>query len=149
MTDFERMRTLIRQEQRYKWALEQQMAKATKSTASISHTGGGGSRNGSKVEDGAILLAGLKDEYAEIKAELDEARDELLKAMARIRSPKRRLEKTCLRMRYIQGMSVRTIAYSLSYTEDYLHRKMRAAEALIINIQKASEGSQKKTDQVG
>lgn len=149
MTDFERMRLLIRQEQRYRWAIEKEMAKAAKSTTTISQTGGGGTRNGSRVEDGAIMLAALKDEYAEIKAELETARDELRESIKKIRSVKERLEKTCLRMRYIQGMSIRKIAVSLNYTEDYLHRKLRAAEALIINIQKAQEEQKKKSDQVG
>ena len=149
MTDFERMRTLIRQEQRYRWAVEKQMAKATKSTTSFTLAGGGGTRTGSRVEEGAVMLAALQDEYAEIRAELDAAREELKKAVAKIRSPRKRLEKTCLRMRYIQGMSIRQIAVSLSYTEDYLHRKMRAAEALILNVQRAQEEQKKRTDQVG
>jgi len=140
MTDFERMRVLIRQEERYRWAVEKQMAKSSRMTSTLSATGRtGGNKNGSIVEDGAVMLATLKEEYQEIVDELEAARKELRESIVRIRSAKARLEKTCLRMRYLQGMSVRQIAVSLNYTEDYLHRKMRDAEALIINIQKAQE----------
>lgn len=140
MTDFERMRVLIRQEERYHWAIEKQMAKTNRITSSISPTGRtGGTRIGSRVEEGAVVLASLKDEYKEIQDELNEARKELRESIARIRNAKLRLEKTCLRMRYLQGMSVRRIAVSLNYTEDYLHRKMRDGEALILRIQKTQE----------
>ena len=150
MTDFERMRVLIRQEERYRWAVEKQIAKANRMTTGISQTGrSGGTRIGSRVEDGAIMLAALQDEYKEISDELTAARAELKESIARIRNAKARLEKTCLRMRYLQGMSVRQIAVSLNYTEDYLHRKMRGAEALILRIQKAQEDKNKKTGQVG
>ena len=150
MTDFERMRMLIRQEERYHWAVEKQMAKATKSTTAITPAGGcGGRRTGSRPEDGAVMLATLQEEYKEILDELEEARKELRDSIARIRNAKSRLEKTCLRMRYLQGMSVRQIAVSLNYTEDYLHRKMRDAEALILRIQKGLEGKNNKTGQVG
>jgi DNA-directed RNA polymerase specialized sigma24 family protein len=150
MTDFERMRVLIRQEERYHWAVEKQMAKATKSTTSITPAGGcGGTRTGSRPEDGAVMLATLQEEYKEILDELEEARKELRDSIARIRNAKSRLEKTCLRMRYLQGMSVRQIAVSLNYTEDYLHRKMRDAEALILRIQRERESKNNKTGQVG
>lgn len=150
MTDFERMRVLIRQEERYHWAVEKQMSKATKSTTSITPAGGcGGTRTGSRPEDGAVMLATLQEEYKEILDELEEARKELRDSIARIRNAKSRLEKTCLRMRYLQGMSVRQIAVSLNYTEDYLHRKMRDAEALILRIQRERENKNNKTGQVG
>ena len=150
MTDFERMRVLIRQEERYRWAVEKQMAKASKMTTSFSQAGrSGSSKNGSRTEEGAIMLAALQDEYKEIMEELTAARAELQESIGKIRNAKARLEKTCLRMRYIQGMSIRRIALSLNYTEDYLHRKMRGAEALIINIQKEQEKKNNKTVQVG
>lgn len=150
MTDFERMRTLIRQEERYRWAVEKQTAKAAKMTSAITQTGRtGGTRPGSRVEEGAIMLAALQDEYKEIIEELEAARRELKESISRIRNTKARLEKTCLRMRYMQGMSVRQIAISLNYSEDYLHRKMRGAETLILRIQKAQNEKNNKTGQVG
>lgn len=150
MTDFERMRVLIRQEERYRWAVEKTLAKASKMTSDISPIGkAGGTKTGSRVEEGAVMLTELKEEYQEIVDELDKARNELRESIARIRNAKLRLEKTCLRMRYMQGMSVRTIALTLNYSEDYLHRKMRDAEALITRVQKAQEDKNNKTAQVG
>ena len=140
MTDFERMRVLIRQEERYHWAVEKQMAKASKSTTTISPAGGcGGRRAGSRPEDGAVMLTMLEEEYREILEQLDEARKELRGSITKIRNTKLRLEKSCLKMRYLEGMSVRQIAAALNYTEDYLQRKMRDAEALILRIQKGQE----------
>ena len=150
MTDFDRMRVLIKQEERYRWAVEKQISKANRMTSNMSQTGrSGGSRPGSRLEDAAIVLAALQDEYKEIIDELKTYRDELTESITRIRNAKSRLEKTLLRMRYLQGMSIRNIAVSLNYTEDYLHRKMRDAEALILRIQKAQEDKNNKTAQVG
>lgn len=148
MTDFDRMRVLIKQEERYRWAVEKQIAKANRMTSNISPAGRtGGSRTGSRVEDSAIVLATLREEYKEIADELEAARSELKESITRIRNPKSRLEKTCLRMRYLQGMSIRNIALSMNYTEEYMHRKIRQAEALTLRIQKAQE--EKKQDSSG
>lgn len=140
MTDFVKMRELIRQEERYRWAVEKQMAKATKITSSLSKSGRSGSgRTGSQVEDGAVELAPLKEEYAEIKEELDAMKAELRISISKLRAPRYRLDKTCLRMRYIQGISVRKIAVMLNYHEQYLFRKMREAEDLITMMQQRAE----------
>lgn len=150
MTDFKRMKVLIKHEERYRWAVEKQIAKTNRMTSQISQTGrSGGSRTGSRVEDGAIVLAALQDEYKEIKDELNACRTELSESIVRIRKPELRLEKTLLKMRYLQGMSIRNIAASLNYSEDYLHRKMREAEAMIMRIQKTKEDKNNKTAQVG
>ena len=138
MTDFKKIRMLIAQEERYRWAVQKQMSRATKSTASFSASGGcGGRQTTSRVEDGAIIIEELKGQLDEIMEELTAARDELKDTMTRIRGQQYRLEKTCLKMRYMQGISVRKIAVALNYSEDYIHRKVRAAEALIINKQKS------------
>ena len=140
MTDFVKMRELIRQEERYRWAVEKQMAKATKITSTLSKSGRSGSgQTGSQVEDGAVELAPLKEEYTEIKEELDAMRAELRVSISKLRAPRYRLDKTCLRMRYLQGISVRKIAASLNYHEQYLFRKMREAEDLITTMQKRAE----------
>ena len=137
MTDFERMRVLIRQEEHYRWAMEKQMAKAAKSTTSISPTGGmrGSTRTASRVEDGAIMLAALQDEYTEIREELEEERKELRETIGKIRNVKARLEKSCLRARYLQGMSVRKIALALNYSEQHIHKTLQNAEKRVITIQ--------------
>lgn len=138
MTDFGRMRLLIRQEARYRWAIEKQTAKATKITASLSQSGGtgGGFKTGSKVEDGAIMLTELKNQYSEIVEELTLARNELRESISKMRSQQMRLGKTCLRMRYLQGISARQIADALNYSEEYIFRTLRVSEAFVINVQK-------------
>ena len=126
MTDFVKMRELIRQEERYRWAVEQQMARATKMTSEMSKAGKARTNKvGSQVEEGAVELASLKSEYQEIKDELDAMKAELRISISKLRAPRYRLDKTCLRMRYLQGISVRKIAVSLNYHEQYLFRKMR------------------------
>lgn len=144
MTDFERMRVLIRQEERYRWAVEKQTARAGRITASISQTGRSGqSKTDSRVEEGAIMLAALKDEYKEILDELTEARAELRGTISRIKQARARLGKSCLRMRYLQGMSVRQIATSLNYSEQHIHMTLHAAEETVTRIQKAQEQKSK------
>lgn len=147
MTDFVKMRELIRQEERYRWAVEKQMAKATKITSSLSKSGRTGSAKvGSQVEEGAVELAELKLQYSEIKEELDAMREELKASITKLRAPRYRLDKTCLRMRYIQGIKVRKIAEALSYSEDYIFQKMKQAETMILIIQRGQE--LRKTSQV-
>ncbi len=149
MTDFGRMRVLIRQEERYRWAVEKQMAKATKVTSSLSPAGGtgGGFKTGSKVEDGAVMLTELKSQYSEIMDELTAARNELRETISKMRSQQMRLGKTCLRMRYLQGISARQIAAALNYSEEYIFRTLRVSEAFIINAQKSRENDKNITGQ--
>lgn len=150
MTDFVRMRELIRLEERYRWALERQMAKATKITTSISQAGKtGGGKTGSQVEENAVILAEIRSQHEEIEKELDEMRDELRGTLKRLRSEKVKLEKNILKLRYMKGISVRKIANTLNYSEDYMFQKMKQAEALIINMQRTQEHRKKKTVHLG
>lgn len=136
MTDFAQMRVLIRKEERLRWSIEKQMAKATKITTSFSQTGGGGgTKTGSQVEDGAIILAALKDEHRETFEELQQARAELRAGMAMVRNKHLSLGKSFVRMRYLQGISVRKIALVMNYSEQYVFRIIRHTEALINKAQ--------------
>lgn len=140
MTDFLKMRELIKQEERYRWAVEKQMARATGSAIRMSKAGKSRTNKvESQVEEGAVELASLKSEYQEIKDELDAMRDELQPYIRKLRGPKHRLDKTCLRMRYMQGISVRKIAFSLSYSEDYIFQKMKQAEGIVCAMQRGKE----------
>ena len=140
MTDFLKMRELIKQEERYRWAVEKQMARATGAAIKMSKAGKSRTNKvGSQVEEGAVELVPLKEEYAEIKEELDAMRDELQQSIRKLRGPKHRLDKTCLRMRYMQGISVRKIAFSLNYSEDYIFQKMKQAERIICDMQREKE----------
>lgn len=146
MIDFAKMRALIREEERLRWAIEKQMARATKSTAALSRTGGGGGPGtGDKVGDGAILLAALKDEHREKSEELEQMRKELKAGMNQLRITKGAVGKTFIRMRYMNGISVRRIASVMNYSEDYIHKSIRATETLIINAQRVQPGEKKRT----
>ena len=80
VVDFRRMRELIKAEERLYWALQREQAKATKITTSLSKSGGGGrGRTSSRVEDGAIALAIIREEYESLEAELKAQRKELRK----------------------------------------------------------------------
>ena len=145
MTDFVKMRELIRQEEHYRWAVERQMAKATRTTAPLSKAGVSGSgKTGSQVEEGAVMLAEIRGQYDEILSELESMRSELKTSIGKLRSQRQRLDKTCLRMRYIQGIKVRKIAEALCYSEDYIFQRLKKAEILIHGIQREAEAGEKK-----
>ena len=136
MIKFWRMRKLIRDEEHMRWAIERQESKATKITASMSQTGGGRTNQiTSKPEEGAIALAVLKDEYQRIWNELEEQRKELRQVMAKIRDEEYRLGKLCLRMRYLEGVSVRVIASTQNYSEPYIFNVLKKTERRVIEIQ--------------
>lgn len=146
MTDFYRLRELIREEERLAWAVERQEARATKITASISASGGGGGgKTGSQVEDGAIMLTILKDEHREILEELTKARNELRAGIAMVGDLKLGKGRIFLRLRYIQGINVKRIAEELHYSETYIHRILKCSEALIIKAQTDSGKAGKRT----
>ena len=145
MTDFYRLRELIREEERLAWAVERQEARATKITASISASGGGGGKTRSQVEDGAIMLAALKDEHEEVVEELTKARNELRAGIAMVGDLKLGKGRTFLRLRYIQGINVKRIAEELHYSETYIHRILKHSEALIIKAQAGSGKPRKRT----
>lgn len=125
MIDFQRMRILIRDEERLRWAVIREEAKATKITTSLSKSGGGGKgRTSSKVEDGAIALAILKSGYQQTANELEKMRSELRKRLHGLTG----LEKSVIRMRYIEGMSCADIALKIHYDKCYMHHVVRRAE---------------------
>ena len=143
MVNFDRMRKLIRDEEHMRWAIERQTSKATKITTTLSKTGGGHTnRVESKTENGAVALAVLKDEYQSIWYELEAQRKELRRLMTKIRNEEYRLEKLCLRMRYLKGVSVRIIAVTQNYSESYIFNVMKRAEEMVMKIQDKQNSSE-------
>lgn len=140
MTDFVKMRELIKQEERWRWAVERAEARATGSPIRMSKAGKSRTNKvGSQVEEGAVELAELRLQHSEIKEELEAMRKELQQSIRKLRGPKYQLDKSCLRMRYMKGISVRKIAYSLNYSEDYIFQKMKQAERIICTMQREKE----------
>lgn len=146
MTDFFRMRELIRDEERLRWSIEKQRARAEKMTISMSRSGGGGGgKTGSQVEDGAIIIAALKDEHKELTEELEAARKDLRAGIAMVGSKRLGIGKTFIRMRYLKGIKVSVIAEKLNFSDKYIHRILKRSEALINKAQRVRE-SQVKED---
>lgn len=103
------------------------MSKATRCTASLTGMPRGGG-NGSQVEDGAMLLDAAREAYKAICDELDASRKELEPMLETLTDP---LEKTSMHMRYIDGYSVREIAYRINYSEQHIFRVLSRAEEKI------------------
>ena len=130
MINLYRMRQLMRSTIKIRWRIEQATAKATKVTTVL--TGmprGGGCTN--QVEDGAILLAEIKDAYRESTEELEKMQTELDPLIDELGNPD---DRAVMRLRYIRGYSPediadaihrtsRSIYYYLSRAEDQLVRK--------------------------
>lgn len=128
MVDFVRMRKLIRLDERLKWAIEREEAKATKRTSTISGIGGGGGRiNKSRTEEGAVALAILRDEHDQVKAELREQRKELEPQLKHLNE----VAKTLMTMRYIKGMECKKIAKAMYYSETHVFHVMQQSERII------------------
>ena len=136
MIDFKEMRILIRHKDRLKWAIMREEAKATRSTTSLSKSGGGGKgRTSSKVEDGAIALAIMRDEYNQTSEELDQLQKELKRYFKHMTD----LERTVMRLRYVKGLSCGEIADKLFYSKDHIFHIARKAEIDVTRRQNASK----------
>ena len=138
MIDFRRMRELIKAEERLHWALLKERSKATKITTSLSKNGGGGrGRTSSRVEDGAIALAIIQEEYDQVADELKRQRKELRGKLKRLTER----ERTIIHMRYIGGISCRQIAEDMHYDKFYMHSLIRIAENRILEMQDADNNT--------
>lgn len=127
MIDLSRMRHLINRLPMARFRIDQAAAQATRCTASLTGMPRGGSPC-SQVERGAELLADAREAHAAISSELYQLRLELQPMLEQLTEP---LEKTAMRMRYIDGVSVREIAYRLSYSEQHIFRVLSTAEKKI------------------
>ena len=130
MVNLFRMRNLMRQTLKVQWKIEQEEAKATKTTTVITgmpHGGGGHDH----VADGAISIAEIKSVYSEVLHELETMRYELEPLISTLENPD---DRAVMRLRYIRGFSPediadaihrtdRSIYYYLSRAEDQLARK--------------------------
>lgn len=122
-----RMRYLINRLPMARFRVDQAMARATKCTASLTGMPRGGG-NGSQVENGAEMLLAAKSAYKAFREELEAMRWELAPYVDSLDDP---LEKTSMRMRYMEGYSAREIAYKLAYSEQHVFRVLNAAEKKI------------------
>ena len=127
MIDFYRMRFLINRLPAARFRVDKAIAKATKTTTIITGMPRG-SGTGNQVEDGAILIEYARHALYSIVTELEGMRAELKPLIESLESP---LQKNAMWMRYIEGHSVREIAYSLNYSEQHIFRILTIAEQKI------------------
>ena len=124
MVDLRRMRFLQNRLPMARFKVERAMSKATKCTATLTGMPRGG-RTGNQVETGAELLDTAKAAYKAIQDELEVMREELVPIIAGLEKP---LERTVMHMRYIEGRSVREIAYGIAYSEPHIFEVLRHVE---------------------
>lgn len=127
MISLYRMRQLIRQTVKVQWRIEREEAKATKITTTITGMPHG-SGNRSKIEDGAIKVAELKDAYDEVNAELTAMRQELSPLIDTLDNVN---DRAVMRLRYIKGYSPEDIGEAIYRTDRSIYYYLSRAEEQI------------------
>jgi len=128
-SDFLRMRYLMRRVPRLEWDMERKMSNAAKITTTITGMPRGNG-NHSKVEDGAIILATVKDAYREVIAELEALRARLSPLIDMLEDPD---EKAVMRMRYLNGLNPEQIALVICRSDRMVYIYLKRAERKIIS----------------
>lgn len=126
MVDLYRMRYLIKRYPRACYREEEARIRAQKLTRPISDESRGG--GGNSTEEGLILYAAAKERKQAIADELAAMRKELEPLIDRLDNP---LQIQAMRMRYLEGRSVREISYSLCYSEQHIFRVVHDAEQIV------------------
>lgn len=122
-----RMRKLINRLPMAEFRIEQLMSRATKMTATLSNEPRGTVQS-DPVADGVVLLEAAKESYHKIETELNGMRKELRPAVDKLEDP---LTRTCMKMRYFDGVSAREIAYRLNYSERRIFQILKEAEVKV------------------
>lgn len=123
-----RMRILINRYPRACFNVERAMSRAQRCTAQLTGMPGGGS--GSTVADGVEMIMQAKQARDSIAAEIAGMRAALSPKIQLLADP---LEKIVMNMRYMDGKSVREIAYQLCYSESRIFKSLKDAERRIEN----------------
>lgn len=122
------MRELMNLLPKARFRLEKAFSRATRVTGLITGTPACNTLQ-SPVERGYEQIEAARDEYQALYEELEALRAE---AAPVIDTLENELERTAMRMRYIEGMSVTTISYRLAYSEKHIFRTLKAAEMRIM-----------------
>lgn len=123
-----RMRQLIRQTVKVEWRIEQEQARATKITTTITGMPRGGSQH-DQVQDGAIRIAELKEAYREILSELEQMRTELDTLISQMVDAD---DRAVMRLRYIKGWSPEDIAEAIHRTDRSVYYYLSRAEDVLV-----------------
>lgn len=119
-----RMRYLLNRLPMARFRVERAMSRATRTTARLTGMPRGANLS-DPVQQGAELLEEAREAYRAIQRELENLRAQLAPLIAALEDP---LERQIMELRYMQGLSVRRIAYTLNYSERHVFRVVAAAE---------------------
>ena len=126
-----KMRILINRYPRACFNVERAMSQAQKCTAQLTGMPGGG--EGRTIADGVALLMQAQEARDRIAAELAGMRAALSRLLDTLDDP---LERTVMAMRYMDGISVREIAYQLCYSESRIFKSLKSAERRIETMER-------------
>ena len=126
--ELRRMRFLINRLPAARFRVDKAMANATRSTSVLTGMPRG-SASGDRMVDNVILLDLARQALDRIEHELHDMREQLGPLIEAMDVP---LQKSVMRLRYMDGMSVREIAYSLNYSEQHIFRILQQAENKIM-----------------
>jgi len=124
MVNLFRMRQLMRQTLKVRWRIEQEEARATKTTTVLTGMPRGGAQH-DQVQDGARAIAEVKAAYHEVLAEIERMREELDPLITTLPNPD---DRAVLRLRYINGFSPEDIAEAIHRTDRAIYYYLSRAE---------------------
>lgn len=128
MVNLYQMRQLMRRTLKVRWKIEQEEAKATKTTTVITgmpHGGGGHDQ----VADGAINILEIKAAYREVLDDLERMRNELDPLINALENPD---DRAVMRLRYINGFSPEDIAEAIHRTDRSIYCYLSRAEDQLV-----------------
>ena len=128
MVNLYRMRKLIRDTVKVQWKVEQEQAKATKITTTLTGMPRGGA-NHNQVEEGAIRISDLKEAYREVVEELDGMKAELDPMIDGLDNAD---DRAVMRLRYIKGFSPEDIAEAIHRTDRSIYYYLSRAEDQLV-----------------
>ena len=128
--DFRRMRFLTNRLPMARFRLTVAKSRATRTTPVLSDMPHGTDVS-SPVERGYLIIEAAQEAVYTIETELQYMREILADHMDALTDP---LEITAMQMRYMEGRSVREIAYSLNYSEPHIFKVLSRAEKKIMKV---------------
>jgi DNA-directed RNA polymerase specialized sigma24 family protein len=126
--DCRQMRKLINRLPMARLNVDRALARSSRMTAQYSDMPRGGNKTSDPTSEGAVMYIAAKDAYSRLKSELEDMQREVEPIIDRLDRP---LQRNAMRMRYIEGRSVREIAYYLNYSEQHIFRVISSAEEKI------------------
>lgn len=126
--DFRQMRRLINRLPMARLNVDRALARSSRMTAQYSDMPRGGNKTSDPTSEGAVMYIAAKDAYSRLKSELENMQREVEPIIDGLDRP---LQRNAMRMRYIEGRSVREIAYYLNYSEQHIFRVISSAEEKI------------------